>query len=89
LRPHCKNDFVVVIAGTNKSLARIMGETRSDFKKVWGWSIYGFNAAGISGQCDTLEEAKAEAKAEVLRMLETGTPIMSDPPEWRPGSACL
>jgi hypothetical protein len=83
--PHSKNDFVVIIAGTKRSLARMMLVRRSDFKEGWSWSINGFVAPGISGQSETLEEAKAETKAHVMRLLDAGTPRMPEPAKWRPG----
>jgi hypothetical protein len=85
--PHSTQDFIVAVAGTQKSLARMMLITRSDHRKIWSWSIYGFIAPGIGGQSDTLEEAKAETKAHVMRLLDAGTPQMPEPAKWRPGSA--
>ena len=44
-----------------------MQHTRSDYKKVWSWSVYGFVHPHSGRSCDTFEEAKAETKAEVSR----------------------
>jgi hypothetical protein len=84
-QPMGDNDFEVVLDG-KKSLARILARRESDFQEVWQWSIFGFNHPGINGQCLTLDEAKAETKKEILRLIETNTPLMPEPPEWQPGT---
>lgn len=83
--PYETEDFVVRDEN-GRSLARVYRD-KSTVAERWYWFVNGFKIpqdGGMYGPAQSLDEAKSFMRPIIDRLLAAGTPLMPNPPEWKP-----
>lgn len=85
--PRETSDFIVCDDG-GRSLARVYRDKTTTTER-WYWSVNGFNVpqdGNMRGDASSLDEAKELMRPVIHRLLEAGTQLMPNPPEWKRGT---